>query len=52
MSPGLAAMNDKAAAAVPFAQAAGLIARRRLVPLLPDPLPDKLYVVIDGTGVP
>jgi hypothetical protein len=87
MSPGLAAMSDKAAAAVPFAQAAGLledlagisltvkrveraaeadgaalatasrakatlIARRKLVPLPPDPLPDKLYAVIDGTGVP
>jgi hypothetical protein len=25
MSPGLAAMNDKAAAAVPFARAAGLL---------------------------
>ena len=87
MSPGLRAMTGKAAAAVPFAQAAGLladmagvrltvkrversaeaggaalaaasrsraglIARRRLVPLPPDPLPDKLYIVIDGTGVP
>ena len=87
MSPGLAAMNDKAAAAVPFAQAAGLleelagvrltvkraeraaeasgaaaaaacrerarlIAARKLVPLPPSPLPDKLYAVIDGTGVP
>jgi len=87
MSPGLRAMNDKAAAAVPFAQAAGLledlagvrltakrveraaeasgaalaaasrsraglIARRKLVPLPPDPLPDTLYAVIDGTGVP
>ncbi|HEY5355220.1 MAG TPA: ISKra4 family transposase [Streptosporangiaceae bacterium] len=87
MSPGLAAMNDKAAAAVPFARAASLleelagirltakraeraaeasgaaaakagrdrarlIAARRLVPLPPSPLPDKLYAVIDGTGVP
>jgi hypothetical protein len=87
MSPGLAAMSDKAAAAVPFAQAAGLledlagialtvkrveraaeasgaaiatasrsraalIARRKLIPLPPSPLPDKLYIVIDGTGVP
>jgi hypothetical protein len=87
MSPGLTAMNDRAAADVPFAQAArlladlagvrltvkrveraaeadgaaratasraraGLIARRKLVPLPPDPLPDKLYMVIDGTGVP
>jgi hypothetical protein len=31
---------------------AGLIARRKLVPLPPSPLPDKLYAVIDGTGVP
>jgi hypothetical protein len=87
MSPGLRAMSGKAAAAVPFAPAAGLledlagvrltvkrveraaeasgaalaaasrsraglIARRRLVPLPPSPLPDKLYAVIDGTGVP
>jgi hypothetical protein len=87
LSPGLRAMSDKAAAVVPFAQAAGLledlagvrltvkrveraaeasgaalaaasraraglIARRKLVPLPPDPLPDKLYIVIDGTGVP
>jgi hypothetical protein len=87
MSPGLAAMNDLAAAAVPFAQAARLleelagvrltakraeraaeasgaataaagreharlIAARKLVPLPPSPLPDKLYAVIDGTGVP
>ncbi len=87
MSPGLAAMSDKAAAAVPFTPAAGLledlagvrltvkrveraaeasgaaqatasraraglIAARKLVPLPPQPLPDKLYMVIDGTGVP
>ena len=87
MSPGLASMNDIAAAAVPFAGAArlleeiggvrltakrveraaeasgaavaeagrdraALIAARRLVPLPPSPLPDKLYAVIDGTGVP
>ena len=87
LSPGLAAMNDLAAAAVPFRQAAGLleelagvrlearraqraaeadgsavaaasreraglIAGRKLVPLPPDPPPDKLYMVIDGTGVP
>ena len=87
MSPGLAAISDKAAAAVPFASAAGLledlagirltakrveraaeasgaaqaaaarsaaglVAHRKLVPLPPDPLPDKLYAVIDGTGVP
>jgi hypothetical protein len=87
MSPGLRAMSDKAAAAVPFTPAAGLledlagirltvkrveraaeasgsaqatasrataglIAGRKLVPLPPEPLPDKLYMVIDGTGVP
>jgi hypothetical protein len=87
MSPGLAAMNDLAATAGPFAGAARqleelagvrltakrveraaeasggavaeagrerarLIAARRLVPLPPAPLPDKLYAVIDGTGVP
>jgi hypothetical protein len=87
MSPGLAAMNDLAAAAGPFAGAARLleelagirltakrveraaeasgtavaaagrararlIAARKLVPLPPSPLPDKLYAAIDGTGVP
>ena len=87
MSPGLAAMNDIAAAAGPFAGAARLleeiggvrltakrveraaeasgaavaaagrerarlIAARKLVPMPPSPLPDKLYAVIDGTGVP
>ena len=87
LSPGLTAMNDKAAAAGPFAGAASmledlagvsltakrveraaeasgaaqaaavrersaLITSRRLVPLPPSPQPDKLYGVIDGTGVP
>jgi hypothetical protein len=87
LSPGLAAMNDRAAAVVPFAQAAALLeelagirltakrvertaeasgaavagagrerarltAARKLVPLPPSPLPDKLYAAIDGTGVP
>jgi hypothetical protein len=87
MSPGLAAMNDIAAVAGPFAGAARLleelagirltakrveraaeasgaavaargreravlIASRKLVPMPPSPLPDKLYAVIDGTGVP
>jgi hypothetical protein len=87
MSPGLAAMNDRAAAAGPFAGAArlledlagvrltakrveraaeasgarqaaaargraALITSRKVVPLPPSPLPDKLYGVIDGTGVP
>jgi hypothetical protein len=31
---------------------AKVITARKLVPLPPDPLPDKLYAVIDGTGVP
>jgi hypothetical protein len=31
---------------------ARLIARRKVVPLPPGPPPDKLYAVIDGTGVP
>ena len=87
MSPGLAAMNDRVAAAGPFAKAAGLledlagvcltakrveraaeasgtakaaahrdraalITARKLVPLPPSPLPDKLYAAIDGTGIP
>jgi hypothetical protein len=87
MSPGLAAMNDTAAAAGPFAGAArlleelagirltakrveraaeasgtavaeavrdrgALIAARKVVPLPPSPLPDKLYAAIDGTGIP
>ena len=87
MSPGLAAMNDLAAVAGPFAGAARLLeevggirltvkrveraaeasgaavaeagrerarltAARKLVPLPPSPLPDKLYAAIDGTGVP
>ena len=87
MSPGLRAMNDKAAAAGPFAGAAAMLAdlagvrltakrveraaeasgaaeaaavrdrsalitSRKLVPMPPSPLPDKLYGVIDGTGVP
>ena len=29
-----------------------IIATRKLIPLPPDPLPDKLYAAIDGTGVP
>ena len=87
LSPGLTAMNDKAAAAGPFAGAASmledlagvrltvkrteraaeasgaahaaqvrdrsaLIAGRKLVPMPPRPVPDMLYGVIDGTGVP
>ena len=88
MSPGLRKMTARAAAAVPFAKAAGLLAElagldltvkrversaensgtvaaaaigaetdaivaRRVVPLPPPaPLPDMLYIAIDGTGVP
>jgi len=88
MSPGLARMTARAAATVPFARAAGLLAElagieltvkrversaeatgsavtaaiaaradaigsRRVVPLPPpDPVPDMLYIAVDGTGVP
>jgi hypothetical protein len=88
MSPGLAKMTGRAAAAVPFAAAARLvgelagitltgkragrraeadgqaaaaaieagaaaIAARQVIPLPPaGPLPDMLYIAIDGTGVP
>jgi hypothetical protein len=87
MSPGLARMTARAAAAVPFARAAGLlselagieltvkrversaeatgtaataaiaaraeaISSRRVLPLPPDPVPDMLYIAVDGTGVP
>jgi hypothetical protein len=45
------APRDAALAAASRSRA-GLTARRKLVPLPPDPLPDKLYIVIDGTGVP
>ncbi len=41
-----------AAGAAAARQEARLVARRKVVPLPPDPLPDKLYAVIDGTGVP
>jgi hypothetical protein len=41
----------RSSAAATRAQAR-LIAGRKLVPLPPSPLPDKLYAVIDGTGVP
>jgi hypothetical protein len=88
MSPGLARMTDRAAAAVPFTAAARLVGElagititgrragrraeadgiaaaavieqqaaaitaRQVVPLPPaGPLPDMLYICIDGTGVP
>jgi len=47
-----AAEADGTALATASRASAGLIAARKLVPLPPDPLPDKLYMVIDGTGVP
>jgi hypothetical protein len=88
MSPGLTKMTARAAAAVPFAKAAGLLAElagigltvkrversaeaagaaaaaaisaqtdaicaRQLIPVPPAaPLPDMLYIAVDGTGVP
>jgi hypothetical protein len=47
-----AAEASGAARAAASRARARLIARRKLVPLPPAPLPDKLYAVIDGTGVP
>jgi hypothetical protein len=47
-----AAEASGAALAAASREQARLIARRKLVPLPPQPLPDKLYAVIDGTGVP
>jgi hypothetical protein len=47
-----AAEASGAAAAQAIRGRAGLIAGRKLVPLPPSPLPDKLYAAIDGTGVP
>ena len=88
LSPGLASMTARAAAAVPFAKATGLLAElagagltvkrveraaeaagaaaaaaiqaqaaavcaRRVIPLPPPaPVPDMLYIAVDGTGVP
>jgi hypothetical protein len=88
MSPGLVKMTARAAAAVPFARAAGLLAElagidlttkraersaeaagaaaaaaisaetdaicsRQVIPMPPPaPLPDMLYIAVDGTGVP
>jgi hypothetical protein len=47
-----AAEASGTAAAQAVRDRAGLIAGRKLVPLPPSPLPDKLYAAIDGTGVP
>jgi hypothetical protein len=52
LSPGLATVNDRAAKAAADRDRAALITARKLVPLPPAPLPDKLYAAIDGTGVP
>ena len=47
-----AAEASGTAAALAVRERARLITTRRIVPLPPSPLPDKLYAVIDGTGVP
>jgi hypothetical protein len=47
-----AAEASGAALAAAGRERASLTAARKLVPLPPSPLPDKLYAAIDGTGVP
>ena len=47
-----AAEASGAALAAASRTAAALVARRKLAPLPATPLPDKLYAIIDGTGVP
>jgi len=47
-----AAEASGAALAAASRSRAGLFARRKLVPMPPEPLPDKLYIIINGTGVP
>ena len=47
-----AAEGSGAAAAATVRDRASLVTARKLVPLPPSPLPDKLYAAIDGTGVP
>jgi hypothetical protein len=47
-----AAEASGAAAAAAVRDWASLLTARKLVPLPPSPLPDKLYAAIDGTGVP
>src|SRR5258708_4983173 len=49
---GRAAEAGGAGVAAAGRERARLIAARKLVPLPASPLPDKLYAVIDGTGVP
>jgi hypothetical protein len=46
------AEDDGTAAAAAIGEQAAAITARTLVPLPPAPLPDMLYVAIDGTGVP
>jgi hypothetical protein len=47
-----AAEASGAAQAAAVRERSGLITFRKVVPLPPSPVPDKLYAVIDGTGVP
>jgi hypothetical protein len=47
-----AAEASGAAVAAAGRERARLTAARKLVPLPPEPLPDKLYAAVDGTGVP
>ena len=47
-----AAEASSAAQAAAVRGRAALITDQKVVPLPPSPLPDKLYGVIDGTGVP
>ena len=47
-----AAESSGTAAAQAVRDRASLITGRKIVPLPPSPLPDKLYAAIDGTGVP
>ena len=47
-----AAEASGAAQATAVRERASLISSRKMVPLAPRPLPDMLYGVIDGTGVP
>jgi len=47
-----AAEASGAAEAAAVRDRAVLVTSRKLVPLPPNPLPDKLYAAIDGTGVP
>jgi len=50
--PGRRAEADGAAAAAAIEAQAAAITARTVIPLTPAPLPDMLYLAIDGTGVP